>query len=349
MQYAIQTRDYKNDYRWSWEERGRDFPLARISLELQRLLKDGEQGVAVLVCEGKFHLILSAINRLGMEPIGKDFSGANIRLNIVFSDISQQEAKGLIRYYITNRENLGNAFPDIVTWNTSSWWGNEAKVQEAFSRISPSQMTGKKLVCLEGSGEPLDWLEYDLSETNGVKFVLQADQLKFAVDSAPMPINEPSSPREELSPPKNKKRWGNFVITALFLLLVTAIGYLLYEKKQPENMPTQENLPTTTTNQDQRKKKPEEDKSELTTANEKLRNYVPKNEYDYLDNQLKEFESELVEVQRQLKTSEDKLGKIDYNDKINQTGADKIMKTYYRHKDEQDNTSPNEPMNEDRL
>lgn len=224
MQYAVQTRDYKNDYRWSWEEQGREIPLAQISLKLQRLIKDGEKGVAVLASGGTFHVILTAIEKLGKVPLGMDFSGANIRLNLVFSEITQDEAKGLIRYYYLNKTDLGNAFPDIITWEANSWKVNDAKILEAFGKIPRGKITGKKLVCLGGEAKLTNWLDFDMSETGGPKFVLQSDQIMLTVDAMPKPV-EGDCPIGEKPIPK-KSSMGSIVSFLLFTFLMIVAGVL---------------------------------------------------------------------------------------------------------------------------
>ena len=52
MEYAVQTRDYNHDYRWSWEESGSDSLRAKVSLELQNLIEtetDPEKKLELMV------------------------------------------------------------------------------------------------------------------------------------------------------------------------------------------------------------------------------------------------------------------------------------------------------------
>ena len=231
MQYAIQTRDYNNDYRWSWEARGRDNPLAKVSLELQRLIRDGEKGVAVSYKNGKFHVIFSAIDTLGDKPIGQDFSKASIRMSIVFADISQEQAKGLVQYYIANRANPGKEFQGIVTWDTNSWETNEAKIQEAFQRIKPIPVTGKKLRCQDGNGAPTDWFDYDMSdETEGPKLVIQGVQLALAADPIPEPTPEVAPQTKEPG-----RKGGSCLLYICFVMLILGLAvetYIMYNTNQ---------------------------------------------------------------------------------------------------------------------
>lgn len=235
MQYAIQTRDYNNDYHWNWEARGRDNPLAEASQDLLRLIRDGEKGVAVLYKNEKFHVIFAALDSLGSEPISKDFSGANIRLNLVFAELSQEQAKGLVQYYIAHRVNPGIAFQGIVTWDANSWKINETLLLKAFESIKPVSTTGKKLLCQDGNGKPIDWFGYDLSdETEGPKLVMQGDTLSFAADPIPNPQSEIIPPTKE-SGKKTESGFVSLVSTLLILALGVATGagamFYVYHKQ----------------------------------------------------------------------------------------------------------------------
>lgn len=320
MKYAVKTRDYKNDYRWSWEHNGRDFPLAEISEKLQRLIGDCKEGVAVLRHGGSFHVMFAAIKKLDTKSLGTDDSSTRIRLDLVFSDISQEKAKGLIRYYLTNRADPGVAFPDIVTWSEKpsfSWTINEANILEAFARISPVPTTGKKLLCQNGSGEPLDWLDYDFSEKDGAKFILQADQLKFAVDT--VEIKGPPLPL----PPK--KCGGSFVIIGLILVILTfAIGFLGFDRGKLQTQindlqarPTQEELKNVKTAQDNHIKELEEQTKTLESQINDLKDRptrveleTVKTKYndllDYSQKQNTALEAEKSQLQEQLKADKDK-------------------------------------------
>jgi hypothetical protein len=197
MQYAVLTRDYVNDYRWSWAARGKDFPLAEISQSLKSQIPDGEKGVVVSCNDGNFHILLASLNKLGEKTNGKDSENRDIDVYLIFSEISQEEVKGLVRYYYQNWENPGNAFADIVHWkdDNKSWELAEDKIIETFNNIPKGKISGRKLVqeiqenhneIQKTSREPMDWLDYDLSETDGVKILMKSGSVKIAVDEMPV-------------------------------------------------------------------------------------------------------------------------------------------------------------------
>lgn len=322
MQYAIQTRDYKNDYRWSWEEQGREIPLAQISLKLQRLVKDGEKGVAVLASGGTFHVILTAIEKLGKVPLGKDFSGANIRLNLVFSEISQEEAKGLVQYYYRNKADLGNAFPDIISGDANSWKVNDAKLLEAFGNILRGKLTGKKLVCLDGEEKLTNWLDFDMSETDGPKFVLQGDQIMLSVDAMPKPV-EGVCPIGEKPIPK-KSCMGSVVFFLLLVLLAVATGVLWVdnynlknsESKNEENlMKCQKDLDIANTNLADAKGRLKDTETKRANAEDQLTT---------VNSQLQKTKDQLEETKSQLNFANSTNNKSSINSII--TNAEQALK-----------------------
>ena len=222
MEYAVQTRDYNHDYRWSWEESGTDSLRAKVSLELQNLIEDGKPGVAVIFREGSYHVIITAIYKLGDKPIGTDFSSANIRLNLVFSQITLKKAKGLVQYYLKNQSNPGAAFSDIVSWTRDKWKINEEQIVAAFNSIPEGQESGMVLNCEKGS-ELKSLLDFDWGQTEGAKYVYQSkssNPVRIAVD----PIPEKPLPPPE--PPKISY-WKRSLV--LFLLLLAALASLAYQ------------------------------------------------------------------------------------------------------------------------
>lgn len=247
MEYAVQTRDYNHDYKWSWEGYGSDSLRAKVSLELQNLIEDGKPGVAVVFREGSYHVILAAIYRLGDEPpIGKDSSGQrDIRLNLVFSKISLEKAKGIVNYYYNNRANPGKAFGGIVTWSATrdKWTINEEQIKAAFESIPEVPASGIVLNCENGS-ELHSLLDFDWGQTEGPQYVYEPksnNPVRIAVD----PIPEKPLPPPE--PPKISY-WKRSLL--FFLLLIAAcvgLGYqgvLLQQNKDKitelESRPTKE-------------------------------------------------------------------------------------------------------------
>jgi hypothetical protein len=196
MQYAVLTRDYTNDYRWSWATRGNDFPLAEISQSLKSQIPDGEKGIVVSFENGNFHILLASLDKLGEKTNGKDSENRNFYVYLVFSYLSQEEVKGLVRYYYQNWENPGKAFVDIVHWNddNKSWELIEDKIIETFNNIPKGTISGKILVqknankneSQKENNEPVDWLDYDLSEKNGVKIIMRSGSVKITVDEMPV-------------------------------------------------------------------------------------------------------------------------------------------------------------------
>lgn len=219
MEYAVQTRDYKYDYRWNWEESGSDSLRAKVSLELQNLIEDGKPGVAVIFREDSYHVIITAIYKLGDKPIGTDFSSANIRLNLVFSQITLKKAKGLVQYYLKNQSNPGAAFSDIVTWSNArdKWTINEERIVDAFNSIPEGQESGMVLNCEKGS-ELQSLLDFDWGQTEGAKYVYQpksSNPVRIAVD----PI-----PGKPLPPPEPPKKTYGKLTSFLFMLLLITTG-----------------------------------------------------------------------------------------------------------------------------
>ena len=224
MEYAVQTRDYTRDYRWSWEESGSDSLRAKVSLELQNLIEDGKPGVAVIFREGSYHVIITAIYKLGDKPIGTDFSSANIRLNLVFSQITLEKAKGIVRYYLNNQSNPGVAFSNIVSWsnNRDKWKINEDQIIAAFNSIPEVPASGIVLNCEKGS-ELQSLLDFDWTQTEGAKYVYQpksSNPVRIAVD----PI--PEKPLPPPDPPKISY-WKRSLL--LFMLLLAALSGLAYQ------------------------------------------------------------------------------------------------------------------------
>ena len=224
MEYAVQTRDYNHDYRWSWEESGSDSLRAKVSLELQNLIEDGKPGVAVIFREGSYHVIITAIYKLGDKPLGTDFSSATIRLNLVFSQITLEKAKGIVRYYLDNQSNPGAAFSDIVLWsnNRDKWKINEDQIVAAFNSIPEIPASGIVLNCEKGS-ELQSLLDYDWSQTEGAKYVYQPRS------SVPVRIAVDPIPEKPLPPPEPPKisYWKRSLL--LFLLLLAALAGLAYQ------------------------------------------------------------------------------------------------------------------------
>ncbi len=159
MQYAIQTRDYNNDYTWIC---GRESPSETIITELQKQIEGVNKGIAVIFQNGSFHLIIAGIYKLGNNSIGSDPYNRDIRLNLVLSGLSQEQAKGITQYYFANQDNPGIGFADIVSWSKDSWSINEEKINLAFNSIPTCQATGRTFFC--ESGGLFNFSDLDFSE-----------------------------------------------------------------------------------------------------------------------------------------------------------------------------------------
>lgn len=218
MKYAIQTRDFNNDYRWSWEGSGSENIWAKVSLELQKLIGDGKPGVAVVYREGSYHVIITSIYKLGDKPNGKDFSSANIRLNLVFSEISQEKAKGIVRYYLDNQSDPGKAFADIVTWtnNRDKWTVNEEQLNAAFESIPEIKPSGNVLIC-EKVSELKSLLDFDWGQIEGPQYVFEPKS-NNPVRIAVAPISEQQLPVPEAP----KKTYGKLASFFFLLFLISA-------------------------------------------------------------------------------------------------------------------------------
>ena len=318
MEYAVQTRDYNHDYKWSWEGYGSDSLRAKVSLELQNLIEDGKPGVAVVFREGSYHVIIAAINRLGDEPpIGKDSSGQrDIRLNLVFSKISLEKAKGIVNYYYNNRANPGKAFGGIVTWSATrdKWTINEEQIKAAFESIPEVPASGIVLNCENGS-ELHSLLDFDWGQIEGPQYVYEPksnNPVRIAVD----PIPEKPLPPPE--PPKISY-WKRSLL--FFLLLIAAcvgLGYqgvLLHQKNdritELENRPTKEEHEGLTNKYSQLVTQSQKEIQELKT---KSRGF--EDERDQYKNERDQYKLDLDNSQNDLNKTRDELSKANQSNRL---------------------------------
>ncbi len=299
MQYAIKTRDYINDYVWSWGNDNRDSPLAKVSLELQKQIEGGQKGIAVIFRNGSFHVIITGIYKLGDKPIGMDFSQTKIRLSLVFSGLSQPEVKGVIQYFFANQDNLGIGFEDIVSWTKDSWTINDEQLNLAFKLIPTCQTTGKSVYCDTGGLVSLS--DFNFSEqTEGVKYVFQSNAAEYLkIDLEPIPKDE--VPELTTSKDTKPKSSGKVFSILSILCLLCAVGFLGWKYIQ-----LNEDLNTNNRG-----------KIELNNNIKKLKEQISslKSQNDGLKTEVKRFESENSGLVEKLKTKDGDLSDKDKKNK----------------------------------
>lgn len=295
MQYAIKTRDYINDYVWSWENDDPDSPLAEVSLELQKQIEGGQKGIAVIFRSGSFHVIITGIYKLGDKPIGLDFSKTKIRLSLVFSGLSQPEVKGVIQYFFANQDNLGIGFEDIVSWTKDSWTINDEQLNLAFKLIPTCTKPGKSVFCDTGGLVSLS--DFNFSEqTEGVKYVFQSNAAEYLkIDLEPVPQNEVPV----LTPPKETKPKSSGKVFSILsiLCLLCAVGFLGWKYIQ-----LNEELNTNN-----------RDKIELNNSSKKFKEQISslKSKNDRLNEVVEHLKSEKTEIEKNLKMKEEELSNKD--------------------------------------
>lgn len=210
MQYAIKTGGYAAQCDYVWKNV--DVSEFDLIVKVMDSVKFGEQhnGIVLWRRNGKFHIYIVNLNKLGENDNPRDVANRVIYVNVLFSDLSQNETEKIIGYYMRNwNSNIGQHFTEIVLWlNESTWEPKKTAIEKAFQRIQQEPESGFEKLFTSFFDNPDD-----------VQFCVENGQFKD--------IQKYLQPR---SVSRSQTGWWRTLWVTLIFCLVVVIVFLSMER-----------------------------------------------------------------------------------------------------------------------